>query len=79
MFTLDSNKELLEEANRYLNQLSYDKLKLAVDFLGYLQSKEEREATEELLHIPNFKQELWEAQEEVTRGDIVSLDSVYRS
>lgn len=50
MLSLDTNKELLEQANVHLSQLSDDKLKFAIDFLEYLQQKEEYEATEELLN-----------------------------
>ncbi|MGL5032304.1 MAG: hypothetical protein ACRC6M_00710 [Microcystaceae cyanobacterium] len=71
MFSLDSHQSLLNQAQVYLDQLSEDKLKVAVDFLGYLQQKEEWEATEELLNIPGFEQELLEAEEELKRGDVV--------
>jgi hypothetical protein len=79
MLSLDTNKELLEQANVHLNQLSDDKLKFAIDFLEYLQQKEEYEATEELLNIPGFEQGLLEAEQEIERGEIVSLESIYRS
>ena len=79
MLSLDTNKELLEQANVHLNQLSDDKLKFAIDFLEYLQQKEEYEATEELLNIPGFEQELLEADQEIERGEIVSLERIYRS
>ena len=79
MLSLDSNKELLEQASVHLNQLSEDKLKFSIDFLEYLQQKEEYEATEELLNIPGFEQELLEADQEIERGEIVSLESIYRS
>ena len=79
MLSLDSNKELLEQANVHLKQLSDDKLKFAIDFLEYLQQKEEYEATEELLSIPGFEQEFLEAEQEIERGEIVSLESIYSS
>jgi hypothetical protein len=79
MLSLDTNKELLEQANVHLSQLSDDKLKFAIDFLEYLQKKEEYEATEELLNISGFEQELLEADQEIERGEIVSLESIYRS
>ena len=78
MLSLDSNKELLEQANVHLSQLSDDKLKFAIDFLEYLQQKEEYEATEELLNIPGFEQELLKAEQEIEREEIVSLESIYR-
>ena len=79
MLSLDSNKELLEQASVHLNQLSEDKLKFSIDFLEYLQQKEEYEATEELLNISGFEQELLEAEQEIEREEIVSLESIYRS
>ena len=79
MLSLDSNKELLEQANVHLKQLSDDKLKFAIDFVEYLQQKEEYEATEELVNIPGFEQELLEADQEIERGEKVSLESIYRS
>ena len=79
MLSLDSNKKLLEQANVHLKQLSDDKLKFAIDFLEYLQQKEEYEATEELLNIPGFEEELLEAEQEIEHGQIISLESIYRS
>ena len=49
---------LLQEAQETLTQLSPEKLQVAVDFLTYLQDKEAQEATDELLSIPNFEDEL---------------------
>ncbi len=54
---------LQEKAKNYLNNLSDQRLKVAIDFLAYLQQKEE-EATEELLNIPDFEQELEAAEAE---------------
>ena len=79
MLSLDSNKKLLEQANVHLKQLSDDKLKFAIDFLESLQQKEEYEATEELLNILGFEQELLKADQEIERGQIISLESIYRS
>jgi hypothetical protein len=79
MVALNNQKNLLDQAHLHLGQLSEDRLKVAVDFLAYLQQKDEWEATEKMLNIPDFEQELLEAQEELKRGDIVSLESIYRS
>ncbi|MEB3311281.1 MAG: hypothetical protein VKJ02_13720 [Snowella sp.] len=79
MFSSDSQKKLLEKANLYLSQISEDNLKLVIDFLAYLQQKEEKEATEELLEISGFERELREAEEELKQGEIVTLQSIYRS
>ena len=69
---------LLEEAKNYLNNLSDQRLKVAIDFLAYLQQKEEQEATEELLSIPDFEQELEAAEAEAKAGEVVSWTKVRR-
>ena len=78
MKATSENTTLLEEANYYLNQLSSKKLQLAVDFLAYLKDKEEEEATQELLSIPGFEDELREAEEQAATGDVVSFNSIRR-
>lgn len=70
---------LIEEAENYLNQLSTERLKLVVDFLAYLKQKEEEEATEELINIPGFENELREAEEEAKTGKLVSFDKIRRN
>ena len=73
-----SDTALLEEAKNYLNNLSDQRLKVAIDFLAYLQHKEEEEATEELLNIPDFEQELEAAEAEAKTGEVVSWTKVRR-
>ncbi len=73
------NLSLLQQAQDYLNQLSSAKLELAVDFLAYLQAKEEAEATAELLSIPGFEQDLRKAEEEAETGKVVSFESIRRN
>jgi hypothetical protein len=67
---------LLEQAQDILNQLSPEKLQIAVDFLAYIHDKESQEATDELLSIPNFEKELKEAEEEIKRGEFVSFKEI---
>jgi len=52
--------DLLHQAEKRLRQLSPERLRVASDFLAYLQEREENEATEELLKIPGFEEELRE-------------------
>ena len=70
---------LIEEAKDYLYSLSKQKLQVAVDFLAYLQQKEEEEATQELLSISNFEQELQAAEAEVKAGEVVSWQDIRRN
>lgn len=69
---------LLHQAEKRLRQLSPDRLRVASDFLAYLQEREENEATEELLSIPGFEKELREAIREADAGEIVSFDAIRR-
>ncbi len=54
------------------------RLRVAADFLAYLEERESNEATEELLSISNFKEDFQEAMQEIERGDVVSLKSIQR-
>ncbi len=70
---------LLKQAQDTLTQLSLEKLQTAVEFLSYLQEKEAEEATEELLSIANFEDELKEAEKEAESGEVVSFNSIRRN
>jgi hypothetical protein len=43
---------ILQESENRLRQLSPERLRVAADFLAYLQEREENQVTEELLNIP---------------------------
>ncbi len=49
---------------------------MADDFLAYLEKRESHEATEELLNIPNFREDYEEAMQEIERGNIVLFKSI---
>ncbi|BAU10897.1 hypothetical protein LEP3755_13890 [Leptolyngbya sp. NIES-3755] len=70
--------DLLRQAEKRLHQLSPERLRVANDFLAYLQEREENEATEELLSIPGFEEELREAIREADAGEVVSFDAIRR-
>ena len=53
-----SNRELKRIANLRLKSLSPERLKVAADFLAYLEERESNEATEELWGIPGLEEEL---------------------
>lgn len=76
MEATSENLPELQQAQEALAQLSSESLKVAVEFIAYLQDKESREATEELLAIPNFLEELKEAEEEVRSGAVVSFENI---
>ena len=52
---------LKEQLQSHINSLSAERLKVALDFLAYLNSQESEEATQELLAMPNLGRKLAEA------------------
>ena len=67
---------ILAEAERRLRSLSPERLRVANDFLAYLQEREENEATAELLSIPGFEAAFRRAVEQVERGEVVRLGAL---
>ncbi|MBE7529503.1 MAG: hypothetical protein HND44_19690 [Chloroflexi bacterium] len=59
--------------------LSLERLRVANDFLAYLEEREENEATAELLNIEGFEEAFTEAQTQVKNGDLVSFNAVRRN
>jgi len=47
-------------------------------FLVYLDERERNDATEELLSIPNFKEDFQEALQAFENGDVVPFKSIRR-
>ena len=73
--------QLRSQAQTYVEQLSIETLKVALDFLEYLVHKEEEEAdeaTRELLSIPNFEKDLADAKKRADAGELVDWRSVRR-
>lgn len=68
----------LEQAKRRLERLSPDRLRVASDFLAYLEEREQSEATEELLNIPGFEERFRRAVQQVEEGRIVRFEDVRR-
>lgn len=69
---------LKKEAKQKIDQLSDDKLKIAFDFLSYLVEREEWEASEELLQIPNLLEEYRKAKTEIKAGQTVKWSRISR-
>ncbi len=67
---------LLTEASKRLRNLSPERLRVANDFLAYLQEREESEATQELLNIAGlaFRRALTQAE----RGEVVRFEDIRR-
>ena len=70
--------KVLEEARKRLERLSPDRLRVASDFLAYLEEREQSEATEELLKIPGFEDAFHRAVQQVEEGQIVRFEDIQR-
>ena len=69
---------ILTEAERRLRSLSSERLRVANDFLAYLQEREENEATAELLSIPGFEAAFQHAVEQADSGEVVRFEDIRR-
>ena len=70
---------MLTEAERHLRSLSPERLRVASDFLAYLQEREENEATAELLNIPGFEAAFQHAVKQANVGDVVRFREICRN
>ncbi len=70
--------KMLEDARQRLERLSRDRLKVASDFLAYLDEREQSEATEELLSIPGFEDAFRRAVRQVEKGQIIRFEDIQR-
>ncbi|MGA9350874.1 MAG: hypothetical protein WBW48_19010 [Anaerolineae bacterium] len=68
----------LTEAERRLRGLSPERLRVANDFLAYLQEREENEATAELLSIPGFEAAFQRAVQQAESGEVVRFEDIRR-
>ena len=65
-------------AKKKIDALSPVSAKAALDFMEFLDTKEDDEATLELLAIPGFLAELREAEREVAEGKVVEFTELRR-
>jgi len=59
---------IIREARKTLKELSEEKLRVAIDFLGYLKEKEEMEATLEVLSSQELMDQIEEAEKALKKG-----------
>ncbi|HEY3242490.1 MAG TPA: hypothetical protein VGM03_03985 [Phycisphaerae bacterium] len=74
----DGVAALRRRAKRQIEQLSPERLEVAIDFLGYLEERESNEATEELLRIPGLVDAFAEAKKDIAAGRGVNWRRVRR-
>lgn len=65
--------DLRRRAKQRIDRLSPERLRVADDFLAYLEEREECDATAELLRIPGFMEAFQRAEAQVTAGDVTPL------
>jgi len=76
--TNQTRSALLEEAERRLRMLSLERLRVASDFLAYLEERESSEATQELLNIPGFEEAFRRAVQQAELGQVVRFEDIRR-
>jgi anion-transporting ArsA/GET3 family ATPase len=69
---------LLQQAERRLQRLSLERLRVADDFLAYLEEREESDATQELLNIPGFEEAFQLAIQEARAGYVARFEDIRR-
>jgi len=69
---------LLQQAERRLQRLSPERLRVADDFLAYLEEREESDATQELLNIPGFEEAFQLAVQEARAGYVARFEDIRR-
>ena len=70
--------QLLELAKETLEQLPPEQLKVAAEFLKYLDERASDEATEELLKIPGLLEDIREAEREFAEGKGTPVEKLRR-
>ena len=69
---------LLQETERRLRRLSAERLRVASDFLAYLEERESSEATQELLETPGFEEVFRRAEQQVKERQVVRFADIQR-
>ncbi len=59
---------LKREAKKAIDELSEEKVKVAIDFIDYLKKKEEMEATLEILSSRELMAQIGEAEKAIRKG-----------
>ncbi|HHN65273.1 MAG TPA: hypothetical protein ENK09_07935 [Nitrospirae bacterium] len=61
---------LKREAKKAIDELSEEKIKVAIDFIEYLKEKEEMEATLEILSSHEIMAQIEEAEKAIKKGKL---------
>ena len=74
-----STADLRRQAQQRIECLSAERLRVALDFLAYLEERDSNEATEELLKIPGFVGALEDAEREIAAGHVTPVTELRRN
>jgi hypothetical protein len=75
------NTALKRQAKKAIDELSEEKVKVAIDFIDYLKDKEEMEATLEILSSRELMSQVEEAERSIKKGkleDFIPWEKVKR-
>jgi len=70
--------EVHQTIDRYLIQLTPERLSIAVEMLAYLADKESEDATKELSDIPGFIENFERGRKDIAHGRITSYKQLKR-
>jgi PHD/YefM family antitoxin component YafN of YafNO toxin-antitoxin module len=73
---------LKRQAKRAIDELSEEKVRVAIDFIDYLKEKEEMEATLEILSSHELMEQIAEAERSLKKGkpeDFIPWEKVKRN
>ena len=70
--------QLLRRARQRLTALSEPRLRMANEFLAFLEDRD-ADPTEELLRIPGFAEEFAEAQRDIAAGRLTPVEKLKRT
>lgn len=73
-----TTKELRRRLKKKIDCLSAGRLKVAEDFIAYLDERESCEATEELMNIPGLRKELDRAEKDIAAGKTTPVEKLKR-
>jgi hypothetical protein len=76
--TIRTKSALLLEVKHRLQRLSSERLRVANDFLAYLEERESSDATQELLNIPDFEEAFHTAVQQAEQREVVRFEDIRR-
>ena len=73
-----TNAEMRRQVKHRVDRLSPERLRVADDFLAYLEDRESDEATDELLKIAGFMELFEQAHRDITAGNLTPVEQLRR-